>query len=80
MFKILTTPRKGVTEETALRVAEDAARKLGITIIEHVYRHKSRQLTLRVEDQDMTTLQRFTMTLREEHKTTFTSISAAKEA
>ncbi len=80
MFKILTTPRKGVSEETALRVAEEAARKLGITISEHEYRHKSRQLTIKVEDKELVTLRRYTMTLRVKHSATFTSVSAAKEA
>ncbi len=80
MFRILTTPRKGISEGEALRVAEEAAKQLGITISEHEYRHRSRQLTIKVEDKEVTTLKRYTMMLREEHKTTFTYVSAAQKA
>jgi len=81
MKRVLATPRKTAGgPEAAYAVATQVATQMQIDLIGYEWNPGSGQMTIKVPDLPMERLQRFTRTLREEHRSTFTHISKAQKA
>lgn len=79
MKRVLATPRKTAGgPEAAYDVAVQVATQMQVDLIGYEWNPGSKQMTIKFPDLPEDKLRRFTMTLRKQHRSTFTYVSTAR--